>query len=58
MPKQLVDRQNLNIRQILLQKYGIVQLDLKSVKVPAACNEFHKISAKDKDGHLPYLYES
>ena len=32
--------------------------DYKGVKIPAVRKTFLRVSGRDKDGHLPYLYET
>lgn len=55
MSEQLVNRQNPPIRSLFLQKYTSNEQDLMTVKVQAANQSFYKITAKDKEGHLPLL---
>lgn len=35
-----------------------MNVDYKGLKIPAKGKEFVNYNSKDKDGHLPYLYEA
>lgn len=59
-PRQLVNIKNQFIKKILLisQKYLVFKSEYKGIKISGIGRQFEKYSDRDKNGKMPYLYES